>query len=115
VAPATPAAEATPPQASAAEEAQPVPQISQLEDESALLQDARDALRGGDFAKALATTERARKRFPHGALGQEREVIAIDALSGSGRREEAAKRARSFLQTYPRSPLAPRVRTMAGD
>ena len=43
------------------------------------------------------------RRFPNGALVQEREVMAIDALVRSGRRDDAEARARRFDVAYPRS------------
>ncbi len=81
-----------------------------LREESALIARARDALHGGDPSGALAILDTARTRFPNGVLGQERQVLGIEALAASGDRDGAARQARSFLQKYPKSPLASRVR-----
>jgi hypothetical protein len=76
--------------------------------EAALLEQARAALRG-DPANALALAERHRRRFPHGALGQEREVIAIEALKRLGREAAASARAAAFERRYRGSVHRPRL------
>jgi hypothetical protein len=53
--------------------------------------------------RALALTEEHRRRFPSGALGQEREVIAIEALSRMGQTTEARSRGSDFERRYPDS------------
>jgi hypothetical protein len=53
--------------------------------------------------RALALTEEHRRRFPSGALGQEREVIAIEALSRMGQTTEAQRRGSDFERRYPDS------------
>jgi hypothetical protein len=60
-------------------------------------------------AEALAIAEVHAKRFASGALAQEREVIAIDALLRLGRRSEAARRAERFQAQYPGSAHARRL------
>jgi len=72
------------------------------ESEIALLRDARATL-AVDPAEALAITERHRAAFPRGALGQEREIIAITALVKLGRTEAAQKRAEQFRAAHPTS------------
>lgn len=57
----------------------------------------------------VAEHERA---FPDGRLREEREAIALEALSRAGRREDVRRRGASFLSTWPRSLYAPRVRTL---
>jgi hypothetical protein len=52
-------------------------------------------------ARALALTEEHRRRFPRGALAQEREVIAIDALGRLGRGGEADRRSKAFGAQNP--------------
>ncbi len=54
-------------------------------------------------AEALAAAEEHGRRFPGGALSQEREVITISALVALGRRDEAQRRATRFGESYPRS------------
>lgn len=72
------------------------------ESEIALLRDARATL-AVDPAEALAITERHRAAFPRGALGQEREIIAITALVKLGRTDAAQKRAEQFRAAHPTS------------
>jgi hypothetical protein len=72
------------------------------ESEIALLRDARATL-AVDPAEALAITERHRASFPRGALGQEREMIAITALVKLGRTDAAQKRAEQFRAAHPTS------------
>ena len=79
---------------------------SQLLEESRALSAARDALRRGDAAGALATVEAVRARFPASVLGQEREAITIQALGQAGQRDAARARARAFLAKFPNSPHA---------
>jgi len=86
---------------------------SRLREESGALLEARAALRAGDAARSLALLEQARVRYPHGALGQEREALAIRALAQSGDRAAAARRARAFLQAHPQSPYVADVRLVA--
>jgi hypothetical protein len=70
----------------------------------------RRVLRAGDAATALRLLERARARFSHPVLGQEREALTIEALARSGARDVAARRAATFLRDYPKSPHAADVR-----
>lgn len=70
--------------------------------EDQLLEQARSALRS-DPARALSLTRQHQLDFPHGALSQEREVIAIEALRRLGRTDEAARRTERFERLYPQS------------
>lgn len=83
---------------------------SRLREENAVLTDARASLRGGDPASALAKLDAAGGRFPDGVLAQEREVLEIEALARAGKSAEASARANTFLQKYPTSPHAAKVR-----
>jgi hypothetical protein len=78
--------------------------------ETKVLLAARDALRAGDCSGAVARLNEARARFQGGALPQEREVLAIEALDCAGRSAEAAQRAAEFLRSYPASPHGDLVR-----
>lgn len=91
----------------------PAARASLLREESLLVAEARKALRSGRPAEALRLLEGARAKFEGGALAQEREVLAIEALAESGRRAEAASRAEAFLRLFPHSPHADRVRALA--
>jgi hypothetical protein len=59
-------------------------------------------------ARALQLTAEHGRRYHEGVFAQEREVLAIDALSRLGNRDLAAARARRFIESYPES--AHRVR-----
>jgi hypothetical protein len=79
-----------------------------------LLRDAQDALRTAPAAALFLADEHA-ARFPAGVLAQEREVIAIEALIKTGRREEARARAARFLAAIPRTAYRPRVEALLGE
>lgn len=78
------------------------------DDELRLLSRAQQALIS-EPAVALALAERHRRLFPAGVLAQEREVIAIDALRGLRRTDDAEARVRQFRARYPHSAHLPRV------
>lgn len=79
--------------------------------EDALVGSAQRALRTSP-ARALALATEHARRFPDGALTQERELIAIEALVSIGRAAEARARGRAFLARWPSSAHAPRVRAI---
>jgi hypothetical protein len=81
-----------------------VPAVTELE----LIAKAERVLRSKP-AEALRILEQHARLFPVGHLGQEREVLTIEALARSGQGERARARAAYFPQTYPNSPHAPRV------
>lgn len=68
--------------------------------EVALLEQARASL-ATNPSRSLALTEEHRRRFAKGALSQEREVIAIEALKKLGRGTEAKKRGDAFSAENP--------------
>jgi hypothetical protein len=77
--------------------------------EAELLQRAQVSL-AGDPARALGLTAEHQRRFPRGALVQEREVIAIEALKRLGREQAAAERAAAFAARYRGSVHRSRLR-----
>lgn len=79
--------------------------------EVALLERARQAI-GADPTAALALTQEHARRFAHGQLGLEREMVAIEALQRLGRSSEARARADSLLRSAPESTYARRIRDM---
>jgi hypothetical protein len=83
---------------------------SALRAEAAMLAIARGRLSAGDYRAALDDVTKLGARFPHGALVQEREVVAIGALAGMGDRQALVARATAFLQRYPDGPYAAHVR-----
>jgi hypothetical protein len=78
------------------------------ESEFSLLRRAQGAL-SSDPGKAFGLSRVHEQSFPDGALAQEREVLAIDALLRLGRKNEAALRARAFGARFPGSVHGPRV------
>ena len=72
------------------------------ETEIALLNRAHQAL-AGNPARALALTAQHRRDYPSGVLGQESDLIAIEALEALGRKNEARAAAGSFRARYPSS------------
>ena len=76
---------------------------SDLAAEQALIDTARAALSRGRGGDALRATEEHAAKFPRGRLSQERELLAIQALSLSGRRRDAEVRGERFKAAFPRS------------
>lgn len=81
--------------------------------ELALVNRAQVAL-GSDPQRALSLTSEHARAYPNGEFVQEREVIAVEALSRLGRKEEARGRARSLVQRFPRTPYAARLEVAVG-
>lgn len=82
---------------------------SQLEAERKGLAEARQALHGGNAARALGLLTQLNQRFPQLLLAQEHEALSIRALAASGARAQARARAERFVALYPTSPLTPGV------
>jgi hypothetical protein len=77
--------------------------------ERLLLDVAYAALGQGQPAKALEPLEQHARRFPEGALREEREALTIQCLHNLANLEEARRRALSFKARYPNSLFAPRI------
>ena len=84
------------------------------ESELALLRRALGALEAQP-RQSLELAAQHERDYAEGIFGQEREVIAIDALVALQRTGAAEARARRFLESYPRSAHAPRIRTLLGE
>jgi hypothetical protein len=84
------------------------------EAEAALLGRAHQAL-AADPSRALALTEEHRRDYPAGLLGQESDLIAIEALAALGRTGEAQDRAARFRSRYPSSAHLRRIDRLLGD
>ncbi|HEY5962180.1 MAG TPA: hypothetical protein VIV60_36740 [Polyangiaceae bacterium] len=82
--------------------------------EAALIDQAHRELANSP-STALALTETHRKLYPKGILIQEREVIAIEALSRLGKTRTAEKRAGEFRTEQPHSIHEMRLRGVLGD
>ena len=85
------------------------------DDEIALIRRARAELDQGHARRSLELLGQHRRRFSHGLLEQEREVLAIDALVRLGRRRAARARAARFHRRFPDSALGSRVRSLVED
>lgn len=77
-----------------------------------LLRDARLALRSSP-ALALGLTDQHSALYPHGAMVQERELIAISALSLLGRHAAVLSRAQRFEHDFPGSPYRKQIAQIA--
>jgi hypothetical protein len=88
----------------------PAPSQQTLEEELPLLQSAQEALRLGDTDRALSLLDAHAKRFPAGALAEERR--AAHALAACRKPGDPAARAeaQAFLRNSPSSPLVESVR-----
>jgi hypothetical protein len=88
---------------------------SDLESELSLLENAQQAVKRGDSARALAALDRHATEHPRGALASERAGIRAVVLCDSGKIAEGQREARRFLSQHPKSPLAVRVRAACLD
>jgi hypothetical protein len=77
-----------------------------------VLDRAREALRAGDSAGAMRALDEHGDRFADGALGEEAELLRIEALLERGALEAAAAGAESFLAAHPKSSHRARVRSL---
>jgi outer membrane protein assembly factor BamD (BamD/ComL family) len=80
--------------------------VGSLARERELLDVARAALVHGDFEDALGAVRKHETQWPHGALEEEREALAIQALAAAGRTPAADARAARFRRAFPASMLA---------
>jgi hypothetical protein len=86
------------------------PASETLPRELQLLQSAQLALRAGDTRRALAALAEHKWTFPRGQLAEARDVARILALCHAGEEAQSQRDAERFLQRYPSSPFALRVR-----
>jgi hypothetical protein len=87
----------------------------QIAEERELLDAARRALEQEDGATALAATAEHARKYPLGALVQEREAIAVRALVLLGRMEEARTQVDRFREHFPGSLLLPALESGVGS
>ncbi len=104
---------ATPRKAHAA--AAPKRPANSLSDESALLLEAQRKLSSGDPQQALSALDQHERRYPAGALSQERDAARVLALCAAGKVDQAHPLAAQFLTQHPNSPLARRVRSACAE
>lgn len=100
-----------PPSASASAPPTPTPVLPavDLERERVILEAAKVALARGDGDAALDAVHDHQKRFPDGALAEERDALEIQALVATGDRSAASARAARFRTKYPKSLFLPAV------
>lgn len=86
------------------------PRPPALGEELAILARVRQALANDDAPRALSVLEEHGKDLKAGQLRLEAEVLRLEALSKLGAKQEVSRRARSFIDQNPNSPLVDRVR-----
>jgi hypothetical protein len=79
-----------------------------------LLGEAQTAIRGGEPARSLRLLDEHARRYPEGALGEERDAMRIAALCALGRDAEARRATERFLRAAPQSPHAGPLRASCG-
>jgi len=87
------------------------PEVDPLTREAAMLERARASL-DRDPRASLSELDACAAAFPSGTLRIERELLAVDALTRVGSREEARRRAEALLSAARGSIYEPRVRSM---
>jgi hypothetical protein len=90
------------------------PHASSLEEETALLRSAHEALQANDPARALRLLDEHASRFPSGALEPEESADRVFALCAEQKTDAARTAANTFLSAHPTGPLAVRVRASCG-
>ncbi|HEY3496398.1 MAG TPA: tetratricopeptide repeat protein [Polyangiaceae bacterium] len=79
------------------------------------IEEARRALRSGDYALALRLLDDYTRRFSKRHLDSEATVLRIETLAKKGDRAAAARLGKSFLAGHPNGPYARRVRSLVGE
>lgn len=87
---------------------------SMLKREADGLRRARTELAAGNGRGALVVLGEIDRDVPRGVLGQERALVAIEALAASGQSAQAKRAAEAFLAAHPDSPHADRIRPYVG-
>ena len=86
-----------------------------LEAEVRLLADADAEVRARRYEAALHTLAAHARRFPRGALRQEREALRVLSLCGTAASPRALRERDRFLKSAPESVLTARVRAACDD
>jgi outer membrane protein assembly factor BamD (BamD/ComL family) len=84
---------------------------SAITEEVSILRAANAELESGRPERALSLFDEHLRRFPSGALNEEREAGRILALCKAGRVDESREARSRFLREHPSSPQAARVRS----
>ena len=85
-----------------------------LPEEVRLLSRAEQQMNDGLAGDALRTLAEHERRFPTGALAEERMAARVQALCALGRANEAKSDLTRLMRAYPRSPQLERARRMCG-
>ena len=88
---------------------------STLDDEVAMIDQARRAIANGDASAALQVVGSYDSKYPGGALSQESTEIRIEALLAQGNRGAAERLAAKFFASHPSSPYVHRIRALLGE
>lgn len=88
----------------------PVVATDTIAEEASLLRTAHSALATGDGTSVMRALDEHARRFPRGALAEERDAARVLALCAQGRAPEARASASAFVSSNPRSPFAAQVR-----
>lgn len=81
-----------------------------MADEVRLIARTKAELGSGDYSAALKSTKEHAKDFPSGRLVDERKLLHVRALCGSGEQAQARKQAKRFLDRKPNSALSDQMR-----
>jgi outer membrane protein assembly factor BamD (BamD/ComL family) len=81
----------------------PSTEVSQIDAERIVLDEARAGLIQGDPERALAHIETHRTKYPEGFLAEERDAMQVEALARAGRYEDARRAAARFRARRPSS------------
>jgi hypothetical protein len=87
---------------------------SEVGSEVLLIEGAHAALRAGNAERALDLLDEHARRFPSGALGEERDAARVACLCAAGRTADAASARDRFLRAFPDSPQAAGVQSSCG-
>lgn len=90
------------------------PEVS-LKQEHQLIASAKRALEQGNPDKALSVLATHEERFPNGLLTEERAALRVLALCERGDVDQARREQGRFLDKWPRSPHANRIRSACTD
>ena len=111
----TESAAPAPPSAAIAKTAAPPTKVAgSVADEARLLREANAALHAGNGAGALALLDEHQRKYPNGALSEERAAERVFALCTLGRVDQARREAVSFLKWHPKSLFAKSIRESCG-
>lgn len=91
------------------------PAVDALQQELALLAQAKEALGRGDLSAAREALSQHQQRYPRSSFAQEREVLSFLIACRAGQASGVKPQVRAFLARNPRSPYAVPLRTACGE